>query len=199
MQNGKSSFLDVSYVNQLFRSMPDFHSHDHLEMFYCLSDGISCLIGDDIYTVNRYDMVLFDRGTLHRTIIPEDVVYERYVLSFSQADLLRLAPEAAPLCRLFQSHKGHCVVSLMDDPERDYFHERMLRLCGAEEEEHSELFRLALLLEILIFLSRRESVDAGPPQSVPMRQMQPVLKYLGEHFSEKILLDDLCARFFMSR
>lgn len=194
-----SRLIDSTYVNRPFTSMPDFHSHEHLEMFFCLSDGITCLIGDEIHTVNRFDTVLFDRSTLHRTIIPEGMRYERYVVSFSQADLTRLVPDAAPLCRLFRARKGHCLIHLENDPERDYLMDRIRRLHESAQADGDVLLQLGILLEILVFLRRREGGAANPPQDRQLQRIQPVLSYLGEHFSEKILLDDLCARFYMSR
>ncbi len=193
----------VDYRSGHIASMPDYHAHNHAELFYCLSDDVVCLVGERVYKLRRFDVVLLGPGVFHRTVIPEGVVYERYTVSFRPQEFARFLPECVHLLSLFGRGEGHCLVRLAEDPAREAFHEDVARMheqarAGGPSARGHLMARLASLLLFLCDRPGRASA-AGAADEPPFRLVQPALEHIRAHFAERVRLEDLCTALFVSR
>lgn len=57
-----------------------FHSHDFYEIYLLASGNVTYYIENEVCTVSKGDVVVIPPGKVHRTIIKEGSLYDRYVL-----------------------------------------------------------------------------------------------------------------------
>lgn len=171
------------------------HCHDHYELLFVME-------GEGKYVVEGKEYVLSPRSIMitkpleyHYVKIKPDTKYERYIVVFSEADLL---PETAGvLCELMDRE---------DEPRSFYFpgtvgdaivsvYERS-QIASELPKEHSASYTRMLLGELIFLFSlanteRTVSYDGD----ISVR----VIKYLNENINRNISLDFLANRFFVSK
>ena len=180
----------------------ELHHHDFYEVYYFLSGNVSYSIEGESYHLLPGDVLLVAPEELHQPLVKPGEQYERYVLWIDRQYLGQLSAGGANLAACFQS----------DSPLR----RRILRPEWAEGGQLRTLMQfllrrpgqggyVALEQQALVtaLLSRLNSlcIDAPviPPSDQPTDTMSQVLRYLEEHLTESITLEDLELRFYLSK
>ena len=57
-----------------------FHSHDFFEVYFFLDGNVTYYIENEVYTLEKGDVLIIPPGKLHRPVIEGEHPYERYVL-----------------------------------------------------------------------------------------------------------------------
>ena len=68
-------------------SMPELHSHEHLELYYLTEGNRQYFINDTLYFVNSGDVIIIPPDILHRTIGNEEGFFSRILLYFPETIL----------------------------------------------------------------------------------------------------------------
>lgn len=199
-----TSSFKMFHLKDTSRKEFTYHYHDFHKILILLSGDITYCIEGRTYDLKPNDIVLVNAGEVHKPIIRSDAPYERIIIYVSpdfldeyreeENDLelcLRQAlSEQSHVLRLHSSRSGKLgnAIRELDNSLRD-------------NDYASELYHRILFLEFMIQLNRAalhnhiEFID----DSASNDKILSILSYLNEHLTEDITIEDLSARFFLSR
>ena len=182
------------YQDPKMQEVP-LHHHDFYEVYCFLSGDVSYLVEGRSYTLQPNDILLISPMELHRPMVAPDKAYERIVLWIDRDYLDRLSGGAA-IKRCFGrgnnlfSCDGTAIPSLVRHLVREDQSGR------SASDMYAEGLFLQLMAEIIRLTEEHPSDENGDGESPLVSQ---VLHYIGEHFREELRLEDLAARFFVSK
>lgn len=181
-----------------FRTI-EFHAHDFLELYLFLDGSVTYYIEDRVYELCPGDLLIIPPGKMHRPVIAnERAAYERMVLWVNLDYLAQTDTESGMLQKALQKvgGNGYCVPLRGDTlvyASTLFSKIAALQEKGADETLTAGAIRL-YLWSVLEEYSLVESTQSGEPEVIPQ-----VIRYITEHFSEAITLDDIAAKFFISK
>ena len=135
----------------------DFHYHEFHKLVFFLSGKGNYLVGGRSYALKPDDIVLVERGAIHKAEISPSVRYERIILYIDPAFLKAQSTENSSLDYCF--HTASEKRSFVIRPESERREELRRILSALESAEHSseyghDLMARALLTQLLIELGR---------------------------------------------
>lgn len=181
-----------------FRTI-EFHAHDFLELYLFLDGSVTYYIEDQVYDLCPGDLLIIPPGRMHRPVIAnERAAYERMVLWVELDYIARIDGADGTLQTALRSvgQNGYCVSLRGDDL---VFASSLFRRIvamhrrGMDAAFTASAIRL-YLLQVTEAYSRLEAQAHTETAVIPQ-----VIRYLTEHFREPLRLDDLAARFFISK
>lgn len=104
--------ITFAYVNSFARlDQHPFHVHQGLELYFCVSENVDYVINDSHYTLRPGDIVVINSGKVHKVVIRQPHLYERFFIVFPinsfpehstdpLAPLLRLTSDESARLRL---------------------------------------------------------------------------------------------------
>lgn len=193
-QHGTHDFPIAFYhvdKNRPNYNMP-FHWHAELEMIYILGGTFHLKLDDEELTAGPGDMIFINEGVIHGGT-PQDCTYECIV--FDANRLLMHTDACKAYIRKFIQYKIQ--VHLRPAKENMAFFQAAGRLFDSMRNPTpgSELIVLGSLFELSGIIYQKCMYDARNQSASPaiskMAQLKPALKYIEEHFSEEITLEDL--------
>ena len=182
----------------------DFHYHEFHKIVLFLSGQGNYLVGGRSYALKPNDIVLVERGAIHKAEISSSVRYERIILYIDPAFLKAQSTEHSSLDYCFQTASEKRSFVIRPDAER---REELRGILSAlETAEHSteyghDLMARALLAQLLIELGRgmdAERYDYAPEENRGEKTAE-ILSYLQEHLTEDISIDRLAEEFYLSK
>ena len=178
-----------------FRTI-EFHAHDFLELYLFLDGSVTYYIEDQFYDLCPGDLLIIPPGRMHRPVIAnERAAYERMVLWVELDYIARIDSAAGELQAALRGigANGYRVPLRGDDL---IFAASLFRRIVKMERGGvftSSAIRL-YLKDAFEAYSLVEKEARGETAVIPQ-----VIRYLTEHFREPLRLDDLAARFFISK
>lgn len=178
-----------------FRTI-EFHAHDFLELYLFLDGSVTYYIEDQVYDLCPGDLLIIPPGRMHRPVIAnERAAYERMVLWVELDYIARIDSAAGELQAALRGigANGYRVPLRGDDL---IFAASLFRRIVKMERGGvftSSAIRL-YLKDAFEAYSLIEKEARGETAVIPQ-----VIRYLTEHFREPLRLDDLAARFFISK
>ena len=178
-----------------FRTI-EFHAHDFLELYLFLDGSVTYYIEDQVYDLCPGDLLIIPPGRMHRPVIAnERAAYERMVLWVELDYIARIDSAAGELQAALRGigANGYRVPLRGDDL---IFAASLFRRIVKMERGGvftSSAIRL-YLKDAFEAYSLVEKEARGETAVIPQ-----VIRYLTEHFREPLRLDDLAARFFISK
>lgn len=179
----KDNFIDIDDP-----TMDPLHIHEHLEVFYNLSEEVSFLVNGTVYPVREGEILVNRANDVHVCIFPRSGTY-RYGCLWIDADFsspifsfLR-AQDFSPLYS-FSEEKGRAVFDLLSE------------LSEIEDKENESARALTVLLCILSQLGKPVSENK---QSEPLpTPLEGIVHYINGHFAEIRTIADITGKFFIS-
>lgn len=178
-----------------FRTI-ELHAHDFLELYLFLDGSVTYYIEDQVYDLCPGDLLIIPPGRMHRPVIAnERAAYERMVLWVELDYIARIDSAAGELQAALRGigANGYRVPLRGDDL---IFAASLFRRIVKMERGGvftSSAIRL-YLKDAFEAYSLVEKEARGETAVIPQ-----VIRYLTEHFREPLRLDDLAARFFISK
>lgn len=181
-----------------FRTM-EFHAHDFLEL-YCFLDGsVTYYIEDQVYDLCPGDLLIIPAGKMHRpVIVNEHAAYERMVLWITPQYLQSIDSPAGDLQKNLQKvgEHGYCVPFRGD--ETVFVTALLKKLLYMQKNDTDPKF-CAGAVELYLWTIFRsygviDTTHRNETQVIPQ-----VIRYITEHFSEPLTLEDIAAEFFVSK
>ena len=181
----------------------EWHYHTFHKLVMFLSEGASYGIEGQSYALEAGDLVLVGSGCIHRPEVTPGAPYERVILYLSPEFLRRASRADCDLETCFrQAQREFRVVVRPANRSREF-----ARLLGELEREQKEegfgsgLLSDALVCQLLIAVTRgleSRSLSYAPASSCD-EKVAAILRYLGEHLTQEISIDELAERFFVSK
>ena len=179
----------------------DWHYHTFHKIVMFLTEGASYGIEGKSYLLQTGDLVLVGSGCIHRPEILPGAPYERFILYISPTFLRQRSTAACDLEMCF-----HCAqeeFSFVVRPAgRELVHIlRELELAARDDAFGSGLLADSLFFQFLITVSRGMSSRRLPyaPFRAGDEKIVSILQYISRHLTEPLSIDDLAARFYISK
>lgn len=181
-----------------FRTM-EFHAHDFLELYYFLDGSVTYYIEDQVYDLCPGDLLIIPAGKMHRPVIAnEHAAYERMVLCITPQYLQSIDSPAGDLQKNLQKvgEHGYCVPFRGD--ETVFVTALLKKLLYMQKNDTDPKF-CAGAVELYLWTIFRsygviDTTHRNETQVIPQ-----VIRYITEHFSEPLTLEDIAAEFFVSK
>lgn len=199
LENFRLFHLDTSIQEDM-----DFHYHEFHKLVFFRSGAGRYLVEGRSYVLRPNDIILVQRGAIHKAQISPEETYERVILYISPAFLERLSTEDSRLDYCFSAAAREKSFVLRPDYSR---RERMNQiLTNLEHTTRGEgygqdLLAQALLMQLLVELAR--GVGAEHYQYAVAEnsgeKVTEILEYLHDHLTEPISIDSLAEHFYLSK
>ncbi|MEG2403643.1 MAG: AraC family transcriptional regulator [Oscillospiraceae bacterium] len=190
-----------SYLNDVA-----LHHHDFYEFYLFLSGDVNYTIESRNYSLQQGDLLMISPMELHRPIItPAKLPYERIVLWVDAAFLNQFSTEQTDLAQCFNTRRSeHTNLLRPDSNARVHITQLMDAMIeeSANAKYGGDLGAVAHLLELLVFVNRltmRAGVQHHELEDKSAPVITSVLNYINTHYREDLSLDELAARFFISK
>lgn len=199
----KKGFLEEEFrlfhIRDHSRRSYDFHYHDFLKIMVLLEGRVDYVIEGRSYTLAPYDLVLVDRGEIHRPEVYPSFPYERTILYLSP-DFMEQSGVSLNTCFQTAAYRHSSVLRIKDDARQPLFSllRRLEKAIQHQKEEFAgPLYVRLLCLEFLVELNRVCLAPASQylaSGSLDYR-VSGLIAYINEHLSEDLsipLLSDRC-------
>lgn len=192
------------HLNSALKEDTAFHYHEFHKLVFFLSGQGSYIVEGRNYMLKPYDIVLVQRGAIHKAEIAADEPYERIILYISPAFLTRQSSTESSLDLCFQNAAREKSFVLRPDYDRRGTLMRLLtalELAGKSTEYAHDLLERALMIQLMVELSRgvrTENYRYAAPENGGEKAAD-ILEYLHEHLTEDISIDHLAEQFYLSK
>ena len=180
----------------------DFHYHDFHKLLLVLSGGGIYAVEGRRYLLEPGDVVLLGRGNIHRPEIGKGRIYERAIFYISDSYLKSHKVDDWDPSVLFDDPECHVLRLKSEDLERLRWEASVLERELSLGTPDAILMSRCQLMEILLVLYRIKNGSRHthtPPSQPGDEKILAILRYLNEHITEDISIDQLSERFFISK
>ena len=175
-----------------------YHYHTFHKVILLLAGRADYAVEGEHFHLQPGDFVLVGRGSIHRPEVAKGDFYDRMILYISPEYLQKLGEEDLSWCFTQTQEKFHYVYHSSGS---DQIHKLLHDLeCAAEERGFgSDILCRALFAQLMVALNRAvaqgQSVEAASGDT----KIVAVLQYLNTHLAEDLSIDELAARFYISK
>lgn len=167
------------------KDMPQMHYHKHYEILYVFNNSRTLTIGEKNYTLNKNTVALIPPFIPHMTVSDGILPQKRLLINFSESyvhEIRKVLPSDLLSC-----FGTPCtVMSIENCFDKFCFHTN--QLCG-DLSETEQLLEFCQLLTLLNSNSPPCNKNVG----------EEIIRYVEGNFNEKITLDTLAAKFYLSK
>ena len=177
-----------------------YHYHTFHKIIILLAGRAGYAIEGERYTLQPGDYVLVGRGSIHRPVVERGDFYERVILYISPEYLQELSSEGSALDTCFRQ------------AQRDFryvYHsgggDRVRELFGLLEQSQQEagfgaaLLQRALFTQLMVEVNRISLAGDTVSAAAGDSKVVALLQYLNAHLTEGLTIDELAARFYISK
>lgn len=213
-KDGEAIYQKQGYLKEDFRlfhlkdkerRIYEPHYHDFLKITVLLEGNVNYVVEGRSYCLRPYDMVLVNRGQIHRPEVAEDIPYERILLYLLPDFLERYSREGASLDRCFKSASyRHSQVLRLEGKARSCLLSLLKKLEHSLNWQNDEfagpLYSRLLCLEFLVLLNRLSSDSQAQylPTSTLDYRVSALISYINEHLEEDLNIARLSSLISMS-
>ncbi len=183
------------------------HDHPSYELLYVVSGQVEFFIAGHVFAVGGGTLLTFPPGVMHGVLVRTDSPYERYTLHFDPQVLsmerrrLLLRSMPSDLLGVATVQQGqNAVWEKMESSGVLRMLEAMEGLRGTDPEMLSELMPIYLegiLAALIPHAAKKRSSPTAP--SRPLDQLEQIISWVDQHYTESISLESLAEKFFLSK
>ncbi len=197
------------YLNEPFRlfyladdraSDIEYHYHTFHKIILLLAGRAGYAVEGERYELTPGDFVLVGRGSIHRPVVANGDYYERMILYISPACLEAMAVEdcdPAECFRLAQQTFQYVYRDEAGSRVRQLF--QSLHQTIVQGGYGASLLTQAQFTELLVEVNRICRAGHGVGAAGGDSKVVSLLQYLNLHLTEPLSIDDLSARFYISK
>ena len=180
----------------------DYHYHEFYKLTFFIAGNGSYIVEGRHYQLLPGDIILVGSRRVHKPQLDAGIIYERIILYISPKFLHENSTEDYSLEGIFSGTKGHVL-----RPTED-FRRRILMLFSQLETEMGGqspgriILAKSVLLRILVEIGRelnKSEVQLPGPVVPKDGKVLEILRYLENNLTEDISIDELAARFYISK
>ena len=181
-----------------------YHYHDFHKLIWFVSGDVEYHLEGKTYKLEPHDILLVNKGEIHKPFVGKDTVYERYVFYISTDFLDEHSENGSDLNQCFQmTHKEQGnVIRLNPAQSRTLFETvRLLEKAENEESYAKEMYCRILFLKMLIELNRCciENPEVFHKTARYDKKVVEMIHYINENLSQDLTIEALSARFYLSK
>ena len=201
------------YLNQNFRIFHladekqrefSYHYHDFNKIVIFIRGDVTYCVEGKSYELSPYDLILVNRGDVHRPIVHSRRTYERIIVYISPyfLDSYKQTDYDLGFC-FMKSRLEKSNVMRIPSLKKSKLYQvcRELEASFSDTDYAGRLYQNILFLEFLIHLNRaavHNTLDF-PATADANDKILSVLAYLNEHLTDDITIDFLSDRFYTSK
>ena len=182
------------------RERIEYHYHTFHKIIILLAGKAGYAIEGERYDLSPGDFVLVGRGSIHRPVVADGDYYERMILYISPACLEALAVDDCDPSECFRLAQQSFQYVYRDGPDsrvRQLF--QSLHQTIVRGGYGASLLTQAQFTELLVEVNRLCRDGHGVGAAGGDSKVVSLLQYLNLHLSEPLSIDDLSARFYISK
>lgn len=186
-------------------SMVTRHFHDTYELYYLVEGERYYFIDKETYLVKQGDVVLVKPNQIHKTSLAEHSYHNRMLLQI-RSDMLDPFLQSNGLHTLEELYNACDSIIQMKEEDQKTIELLMVQIRKEMEkkQKHYELMVRMKLAELLVVLSRYRAKEAfyqesQKVQTVKHQKVHEVADYLLSHPETEESLEELAARFYISK
>lgn len=181
------------------------HYHDFYELYFYLGDGMRYFIGNKTFYVKKYDLILIDKFTYHRTSYKEKGFKER-LLIYLYDDVINIIGNEIlkqKIVNLFKKKKisfyssfsKYMLDTLMNRVLPKYYNKSNPSISQLQ----ARLVMLDLLLEIAEMDENGQLIEDNSITTPQENRVSDIVSYINSNYSKQITLDELSKIFFINK
>lgn len=182
----------------------EYHYHDFHKLIWFISGEVEYHIEGKSYKLEPHDILLVNRGEIHKPFVTAGTEYERYVFYISPdfLDEHSEGEDTLDLCfRMALKEQGN-VIRLSPSESRTLFETvKLLDRAGKEELYASRMYCRILFLKLLIELNR--CCISNPEIFHKMarydKKVVEIIHYINENLASDLTIETLSDKFFLSK
>lgn len=182
----------------------EYHYHDFHKLIWFISGEVEYHIEGKSYKLEPHDILLVNRGEIHKPFVTAGTEYERYVFYISPdfLDEHSEGEDTLDLCfRMALKEQGN-VIRLSPSESRTLFETvKLLDRAGKEEIYASQMYCRILFLKLLIELNR--CCISNPEVFHKMarydKKVVEIIHYINENLASDLTIETLSDKFFLSK
>lgn len=178
----------------------EYHYHTFHKIILLLAGRAGYAVEGERYELTPGDFVLVGRGSIHRPVVANGDYYERMILYISPACLEAMAVEdcdPAECFRLAQQTFQYVYRDEAGSRVRQLF--QSLHQTIVQGGYGASLLTQAQFTELLVEVNRICRAGHGVGAAGGDSKVVSLLQYLNLHLTEPLSIDDLSARFYISK
>lgn len=178
----------------------DPHHHDFYEIYFFLGGDVEYQVEGRTYALQPGELMLITPWKFHQPVVRPGAAYERMVLWIDRNFLLRHEGGGMTLADCFGGEPAsHLRPSEVQSAVIRSLMEQMIRE-GRRKRPGSELYLQGLFLQLMVEINR-VALQADPRRETPEEPdlVNQVLAYIAGHYDEKLSLQELADRFYVSK
>ena len=193
--------FQISHKKDNYTQPIYFHSHDFYEIYFFMDGNVRYYIENESYVLTKGDVLVIPPGKLHRPVIEENTMYERYVLwiynhyayssggiSAMLSDINRITQEKKTRILSFDSKRLNTITYLLNGLEDDF-------ASGNEISRYTAESRIIIILKEIADSFANSFTSCGEGDDV----VSCVISHINRNVPNEPSLADLSERFFVSK
>lgn len=183
-------------------SMPLYHYHNSYEIYYLLSGARHYFIKDRTYRIEKGDLVLINRGDLHKTTYGGSLTHERILVIFDESYIGRVLALVNDVDILQPFHQNINIIRLQK-AEQTFIEQMLFKIIKEAKEKGigSESCVRLMTTELLIYIAR-QAVLSKAGEKIHVDQMHEkvseIVKFINSKYMEKLTLNYISESFYIS-
>lgn len=168
------------------------HYHNDYELYYLIDGETKYFIGDEVFQVQKGNLIFVPKGVIHKTDSEECMHNERFLLSFGD----ELFDENS---RVLLEELSRSKLIYIPPNQLPYVDEavRKIEKEYSGNREHREIQLRLYILELLVLLCRLKS-ECRPKLSETEKMILAVSDYIRDNFANELSLKLLSKQFAIS-
>ena len=207
---GKRGYLNegfhLFYLKDSRAQQLDYHYHEFDKIILLLGGKVTYTVEGVTYFLKPWDMLLVPRSLIHRPVIDPSEPYERIVLWLDRSWLSERSDPDTALDTCFRTVQERGFHLLRTDAESRLRYMQTVgqlqdALCSGEfgASRMADLLCQQLLIGVNRDILRYRTVQEETDSYRVAPKIEEILRYIAQHLEEPLSIDELAARFYLSR
>lgn len=181
-----------------------YHYHDFHKLIWFISGEVEYHIEGKSYQLEPHDILLINKGEIHKPFVDFNTIYERYVFYISGEYLEEHSESDSRLDLCFQTaaREQSNVVRLSPAKSRSlYENVKLIENVNCENAYGKDMYSRILFLKLMIELNR---CCIGNPEVFHKtarydKKIVEMLHYINENLAKDLTIETLSSKFYMSK
>lgn len=179
------------------------HAHNFYEIYFFVNGDVTFNVEGQQHALQPGEILLINPMELHQVHVAKNTLYDRIVLWINCDYLDALGGESVNLAACFDSSRPeHRNLLHLDHVQQNFLLALLERLNEESYGGHlgSDVYAETLLIQLLLEINRLiGQTPVSGAEQLKNDLIGQVILYIGDHFVEPLTLEDLAARFYISK